>query len=327
MSDQHITIELINNLKFKCNLTFVYAQNFANLRTRLWKNLREDAINIYRPWLIFGDFNCIRSPSERKGGNPVSFGNLFELDDMSNYTGLKEIDIKGYEFSWWSGPSRNIFSKIDRVFANLEWINLFSDLTAIHLPSSVCDHNAVMVSLFLKPRDKNRPFRFMNHWPLCDQYLPLIEEKWISKQEDQPLYQLINILKNIKRELKIWSAKIRNTKQEVKVQRENCSRLQKLLETSNDHNLIMEFQNAKIKLEMALKKEFLDTKQKANCDWLRMGDEASSFFYAKMSSRRSRKCLTNIVVDGKAESEDTFVDSAINFYKQMFNLPLADKFP
>lgn len=30
MSDQHISIELINSLKFKCNLTFVYAQNLLN---------------------------------------------------------------------------------------------------------------------------------------------------------------------------------------------------------------------------------------------------------------------------------------------------------
>ena len=49
MSDQHITIELINTSKFKCNLTFVYAHNYVEIRKRLWKNLQEDAINIYRP--------------------------------------------------------------------------------------------------------------------------------------------------------------------------------------------------------------------------------------------------------------------------------------
>lgn len=226
MSEQHITLELINISSFKCNISFVYAQNHEKLRKRLWTNLQEDAISIFRPWLVLGDFNCIRSPTDKKGGNPVAFGNLFELEDMSRYTGLNEINIKGYEFSWWSGASRNIFSKIDRVFANLEWINSFSDFSAEYIPPSVKDHNAIVVSLYSNRRDKNRPFKYMNFWTMCDQYFPLIEKLWKSNQEDRPLYQIIYILMNIKRELKLWSAKLRNTKSEVKEQRENCSRLQ-----------------------------------------------------------------------------------------------------
>lgn len=96
------------------------------------------------------------------------------------------------------------------------------------------------------------------------------------------------------------------------------------MEKSNDPSLATEFQNAKTNLELALKKEFLDTQQKAKCDWLMMGDEASSFFYARMSSRRSSKCLTRIEIDGKTIPEDKFAESAIEFYKRAFNRPVGD---
>jgi len=49
MSDQHITMELINVVGFKCNASFIYAHNFQELRKRPWSHVRDDAVYIFKP--------------------------------------------------------------------------------------------------------------------------------------------------------------------------------------------------------------------------------------------------------------------------------------
>jgi len=155
----------------------------------------------------------------------------------------------------------------------------------------------------------------------------MVENLCISSPEDRPLFQILSIQKKVKRDLKKWASSKPEPKKEIEMLRKLCANLQKELEKSDDQGIATQFQNAKVHLERALEKEFIDARQKAKCDWLLMGDEATAFFYAKMSNKRFNNKLTKIDVDGKENDGSDFANSAILYYQKLFNKEFQDAFP
>ena len=72
-----------------CFCSFVYASNDGIIRRELWKNLECFRNSVGQsPWLIVGDFNVVKSPCEKLGGNVSGYENdllqclnSLEIDD------------------------------------------------------------------------------------------------------------------------------------------------------------------------------------------------------------------------------------------------------
>lgn len=80
-------------------VTFVYAGNSNHVRKDLWRLLLSLALSISVPWLIMGDFNCVRNPMEKMSGRVLIPSKLKDFNDYIINSGLTELQNKGPSFS------------------------------------------------------------------------------------------------------------------------------------------------------------------------------------------------------------------------------------
>lgn len=79
--------------------------------------------------------------------------------------------------------------------------------------------------------------------------------------------------------------------------RENCANLQKILDETHSTNDAAAYYECQKKYNEALQLHVLELKQKSKVDWLTQGDEATKFFYAKMTTRRHYNCSTALITE------------------------------
>ncbi|XP_062093504.1 uncharacterized protein LOC133799506 [Humulus lupulus] len=112
--------------------TVVYGLNQIELRKSLWSALASISLPV-KPWLVLGDFNSVFEVEERIGGKVIS---PKEVEDARKWLDLgivEEMKFLGSYYTWSNNQDGNnrIFSKLDRVFINEDWIDMFPNVNAI----------------------------------------------------------------------------------------------------------------------------------------------------------------------------------------------------
>ncbi|XP_075107098.1 uncharacterized protein LOC107803644 [Nicotiana tabacum] len=100
------------------------------------------------PWVVGGDFNVIMDEDEKIGGLPVYPPEYEKFAACVNSCGLFEVGFKGSPFTWWNSIANSecIFKRLDRVFVNLPFQNLFSTTEIEHLIRTGSDHAPLLMS-------------------------------------------------------------------------------------------------------------------------------------------------------------------------------------
>lgn len=96
MSEQHITVPVVDNLK-PVVLTFVYAKCTYHEQCHLWSQLED--FNCSEPWIVMGDFNIILHDGERCGGRPHLAAAMDEFNACIDNCGFTEMSHSGNSFS------------------------------------------------------------------------------------------------------------------------------------------------------------------------------------------------------------------------------------
>ncbi|XP_074304766.1 uncharacterized protein LOC141639580 [Silene latifolia] len=124
-ANQWILVHIRYLNSFSGNVTFVYGSNDGGTRMQLWDHLRNSQFT--SPWLILGDFNCVRSVDERISDcHPV----LSELDDFNSClddASLNDLSTMGCFYTWTNNqnPASRKWIKLDRVLCNADWLLTF----------------------------------------------------------------------------------------------------------------------------------------------------------------------------------------------------------
>lgn len=81
--------------------TIIYAENEGKGRRKLWEDLIALGSGLSDdPWLVAGDFNCIRFLEEKRGGlNPLA-KNVNEFNLALLQAGLDDMHQQGFFFTW-----------------------------------------------------------------------------------------------------------------------------------------------------------------------------------------------------------------------------------
>ncbi|XP_062104456.1 uncharacterized protein LOC133815660 [Humulus lupulus] len=127
----HVYVRSIKTNKLFC-VTFVYGRNSIEERVALWRDLT----NLSFPtatWLLTGDFNAAFESADRVGGRAIS---SLELADAQNWRALGLVDelrARGSHFTWTNKQMNEdrIFSRLDRVFKNEDWLDIFPHSEAV----------------------------------------------------------------------------------------------------------------------------------------------------------------------------------------------------
>ncbi|KAL0358164.1 UNVERIFIED_CONTAM: hypothetical protein Scaly_1502100 [Sesamum calycinum] len=110
------------------------------------------------PWIILGDFNCVKSSVEKQLGVPPT-----------------------------CGDSNPIWCKLDRVLLNNDWLEAGLHCTAHFNPSGcLSDHSPSIVFILDNLDPKPKSFRFFNMWTDHPDFIPTVEERWGLNVEGTP---------------------------------------------------------------------------------------------------------------------------------------------
>lgn len=136
---------------------------------------------------MIGDYNNVLTTQDPIGGNLASKAEYEDFHNMMIATGLGEMDSCGDFFTWFNNQSRNpIYSRINRILANVDWLQENSEATLHILPSSIYDHALLHLSV-----PKNRPhyiiFRFNNHLTNTEGYDIVVRENWNKPARGRPM--------------------------------------------------------------------------------------------------------------------------------------------
>ncbi|KAL0329451.1 UNVERIFIED_CONTAM: hypothetical protein Sradi_4931800 [Sesamum radiatum] len=132
----------------------------------MWEKLLELGQPLNMPWIILGDFNCVKSPAEKQLGVPPTWYELKDFSDCCLALGLHDAQTTGCYYTWYSNSDSNpVWCKLDRVLLNNDWLEAGFHCTAhFNPPGCLSDHSPGIVSIFDNPAPKPKPFRFFNMW-------------------------------------------------------------------------------------------------------------------------------------------------------------------
>ncbi|KAF8021012.1 hypothetical protein BT93_G1427 [Corymbia citriodora subsp. variegata] len=130
------------NSGYTLSLSVVYGEHTFVARRPLWSELISLSSSLKEcPWMVAGDFNAIRDPSDRMGSPDIwipTFDNFKECLDQAELFDLRYV---GFQFTWFtsSGTQRKQ-RKIDWVLVNNCWCNTFSFSEASFMAPGLSDH-------------------------------------------------------------------------------------------------------------------------------------------------------------------------------------------
>lgn len=334
--NQHITINITRVGATPWYFTAVYASPDPSKRQELWKELQEFATTHNIPWMIAGDFNDTRFPSERNKSCTETDRRSTRFNDWVNDMDLLEVEFTGAAHTWARGlsPETRQSARLDRAFCNGNWGLRFDRAKVKHLPASHSDHCPIFVSPngFVPIQSINRPFRFQATWLSHEKFTEFVTDKWETNRA------LIPALEHLSEELQSWNKNVFGNIFHQK--RSLLARLEGV-----QKSLSIKVNNGLLKLESKMRRELdevLDREetlwyQKSRIDWLKDGDRKTTFFHLSTIVRRWRNKISAIKGDDgewihdKEAVKAHFVDYFIKLFTEegngdLHNIP-QDVFP
>lgn len=101
------------------------------------------------PWLIFEDFNAIRTSTEGIGSSDFDLGAMEDFNNCLDALDVIEYPSKGCLFTWCNKREveDKIYSRIDWIFTNEAWFSYFPVTEVEILGPGISDHSSISVEI------------------------------------------------------------------------------------------------------------------------------------------------------------------------------------
>ncbi|KAL0322156.1 UNVERIFIED_CONTAM: hypothetical protein Scaly_2512000 [Sesamum calycinum] len=151
----------------------------------MWEKLLELGQSLSMPWLILGDFNCVKSPAEKQLGVPPTWYELKDFVDCCLTFGHYDAPTTGCYYTWYFNSDTNpVWCKLDRVLLNNDWLE-----AGLHCAAHF-----------------NPPGCISNHSPDHPDFITTLEDGWSLNVEGTPQFRLCRKLKALKSSLKAFNS-------------------------------------------------------------------------------------------------------------------------
>ncbi|KAD7477694.1 hypothetical protein E3N88_00830 [Mikania micrantha] len=211
------------------NIVNIYAPQDVSQKLALWGSLINLMSEFYGLWILLGDFNEVRSCSERRNSEFDHRG-ARDFNAFIFEAGLHEYRMGGLKFTYMS-PDGSKCSKIDRVLVCDRFYHRWPDAVLTAHPRLWSDHSPLTLSTgsmdFGPP-----PFKFYSSWL----YLQGIDEVVTNAMSDsvvadRPDVSFISKLRNVKIKVKDWRNACKEVEEAQKVALINeCNHFETLAE-------------------------------------------------------------------------------------------------
>jgi hypothetical protein len=300
--------------------TGVYGPNRDDSRSELWAELVEVRNQWSQPWCIFGDFNVVRFPSERRGCVRVTPA-MEEFSDFIDGYNLIDLPLNGGLYSWCNGAANPSMSRIDRVLISTDWEEHYPDVVQKLMPKPISDHNPVLLEAGGMARGKSS-FKFENMWLKVPKFVDKVQKWWSGySYSGTPSFVLAQKLKALKGDLKEWNrlefGDVGIKRQQLECELQAYDEKESLSSLSPEEHILREV--CKAELERMAQLEEVSWRQKSRSLWLKEGDNNTKFFHKMANSHRRYNYMDKVEVDGVVfEEESEIREKVVHFYESLY---------
>lgn len=187
-------------------ITNIYAPSSRALKQSFLNELLTIAQPDDSPWLIAGDFNLLRFPSDKNNhAFRQSEANAFNqtLDDLA----LIELPLLDRQFTWSNNRDTPTLERIDRASFNLGWADAFPNTSLSSLTRFTSDHVPLLVHVTTTIPRSNF-FKFKPGWANFQPCGDIIRRIWAPSQPTSSVNSaaaLASMLKKSQAGLKKWA--------------------------------------------------------------------------------------------------------------------------
>ncbi|OVA15798.1 hypothetical protein BVC80_1825g35 [Macleaya cordata] len=142
------------------------------------------------------------------GGRPWQESDAYDLRRFASTWNLKDPGFSGPSFIWSNKQQEEnlILERIDRVFINSNWENLFASTRVMHLPRISSDHSPILVCFKADESNLPKPFHFLSAWTKDPSCKDIIATSWNQIFRGSNAYKLKKKLNHTKHNLKRWNS-------------------------------------------------------------------------------------------------------------------------
>lgn len=186
---------------------YIYGPPYNSQKPAFWDSLEKVLSTFSGPWIGLGDYNCLLSSVDKKGGLSFASSSSSSMRNRVDALGLIDMGFIGNPYTWTNKrPAKaNVKERLDRALANTNWRILFPNAKVKHFPIIKFDHAPI---LFLTQGDLNsypKPFRFKAAWTRDSTSNKVIFLAWNQPLLGSPTFKLSTKLKEVKKKLKEWN--------------------------------------------------------------------------------------------------------------------------
>ena len=258
-----------------------------------------------------GDFNTTRFSSEKFGGNMLNDTTMNDFHECLFSLELADVPFLGPLYTWMNRQAGDNFiaRKLDRCLQNECSLDMFPNAFTEVLPPGLSDHCPLVISLKVNPDPGPRklfPFKFFNFWADHPDFIGLVKEAWCYEVYGTPMFRLTRKLKRVKAILKAFNFRsFGGLHERVVAAKEALCQAQSAMLNSPSNPLLGENEKSCLKNyhDLAIAEEgFL--RQKSRVQWLKLGDQNTSFFHKAVKARNARNALKVITMVNGCRTED-----------------------
>ncbi|GJU28730.1 putative RNA-directed DNA polymerase [Tanacetum coccineum] len=303
----------------KVGLLNIYAPQSPALKDQLWSDL-EILINaIDAVWIVFGDFNVVRSQDER-------FGCIFDTNEANSFNdfisrvGFIDFPLRGRRFTRFDKNGSKA-SKLDRFLVFGNFFDYWIDASVLVLYRSLSDHCPLLLKVGT-PNFGPKPYRVFDKWFRNEDFKSLVVNSWTSS----PLPLSANLLlkdkiKRLRLDIKNWTCIQMLSKNKVK---EDLKKQLLEWDVKAEKGLINDLDVAKreewlMDLDHLDQIHRLDLKQKCRIRWVVEGDENTKFFHSLLKFNNSKMNIKGININGVwHEDPESIKNAAFEHFSTRF---------
>ncbi|XP_020876164.1 uncharacterized protein LOC110227149 [Arabidopsis lyrata subsp. lyrata] len=303
----------------------VYGHPVQSMRHLFWERLERIGVVRDGAWILAGDFNEIKSNSEKIGGPHREEWSFRDFRNMITSCDLIDLKSKGDIFSW-VGERHNHTVKccLDRVMVNTEWAATFPNAEAEFMDFNGSDHKPILKCINPTSPATHKPFRFDKRLSQIPEFENIVAKGWNSCKHTNR-YSISDQIRNCRKAMS--KGKHKSNMNAAKRIDYHQSKLNQAMESTN-RAIRRRIPQIQEELTKAYRDEEIYWRTKSRKQWMKEGDRNTAYFHASTKTRYSRNYISSI----NDEQNNTFRgDEEIGSHAQTiflrFMSPVESRFP
>ncbi|XP_074290547.1 uncharacterized protein LOC141617262 [Silene latifolia] len=260
------------------------------------------------------------------GFNKITSAEISPFQECVQHCGIEGLKAVGTFFTWTNKQEAKsrVYSRIDRVLINDEWLQLFPESFANFFPEGLYDHCPCIIQLDEDKRKRNVPFRYFNMWAKAPEFKHIVTKHWNVGIYGTPMYTAVKRMKAMKSDLKklnrnnfhdneknahIMLLSLHSLQAELRTQPQDVHLIEAERKAADGDRQLQEARNA-----------FLLQKSKAQ--WLEEGDDNTTYFHSVLKKRRAANKVVQIEdANGRVLNQVQDINEAFeSYYKNLLGM-------